>query len=176
MDYLRKQNIQCFPPTQFKEIGYMSKISDPKGFTIELLQQGFVGNEENIPNNEHPIKYGAILAHITLRISDLEKSKDYFGQKHNMRLMSIQSVAEYGFCLYFYSFSGEALPNEDLNAVENRQWLWKRDYTFIELQHIQEPSVSLHKTSLEMEGFDGFSYFDESEKYISYSSIIDDIL
>ncbi len=176
VDHLRKKNISVSSGIQFKEIGYMSKISDPKGFVIELLQQGFLGYEEKISKNIHPIGSQGTLAHITLRITDLEKSKYYFEEKLKMRLMSIQAVKEYEFCLYFYTFSDEILPDEDLNSVKNRQWLWRRPYTFIELQHIQTPLAKLHTTSLEMAGFDGFSYVDTTEKYISYSSLIDDIL
>lgn len=176
VDYLRKKSITVSDPVQFKEIGYMSKITDPKGFVIELLQQNFKGCEEKSPDDIHPIKFQAVLAHITLRITNLEKSKKFFEQTHNMRLMSIQPVQEYDFCLYFYAFSKEVLPNKNLNAVQNRQWLWKRPYALIELQHRQSSFDVLNKTPLDMAGFDGFSYGNIQETYISYASLIDDIV
>ncbi|MDP0563330.1 MAG: hypothetical protein QS721_13790 [Candidatus Endonucleobacter sp. (ex Gigantidas childressi)] len=176
VNYLCEKNIAISAPVQFKKIGYMSKITDPKGFIIELLQQGFLGHEEKVYDNAHPIGSQGTLAHITLRINDLEKSQTYFEKKLNMRLMSIQAVEEFEFCLYFYSFSNEVLPNKDLNSVKNREWLWRRPYTFIELQHIQTTSVALNKTPFDMAGFDGFSYGDTTEKYVSYSSIIDALL
>lgn len=176
VDYLRDKNIVISSPVQFKEIGYMSKVIDPKGFVIELLQQGFVGYEEKISENVHPIGSQGTLSHITLRIHDLVKAQTYFEQRCNMRLMSIQPVEELEFCLYFYSFSNEDLPHENLKSVKNRQWLWRRPYTFIELQHIQIPTVILHKTPFDMAGFDGFSYGDTIEEYVSCSSLIDEIL
>ncbi|MCK5820152.1 MAG: VOC family protein [Psychromonas sp.] len=176
VEHLHKKNIVVSSPVQFKDIGYMAKITDPKGFIIELLQQGFLGYEEKIDNNIHPIGPQGIFAHITLRIHDLQKSTYYFEKILKMRLMSIQAVKEYGFCLYFYSFSNERLPNEDLHAVKNRQWLWRRPYTFIELQHIQTPSVALNKQPFDMASFDGFSYGGSSHKYISYATLMNEIL
>ena len=53
-----------------------------------------------------------------------------------MKLLSIQQVEAYGFTLYFLAFTDETPPNEDLNSIEIREWLWQRPYTTIELQHI----------------------------------------
>ena len=53
-----------------------------------------------------------------------------------MKLLSIQKVEAYGFTLYFLAFTDETPPNEDLNSIEIREWLWQRPYTTIELQHI----------------------------------------
>ena len=55
-------------------------------------------------------------------------------------------------------WSEETLPNPDLEAVENRPWLWSRPYTFIELQHLTAPHATIHKTPLSQAGFDGFTY------------------
>lgn len=43
----------------------------------------------------------------------------------------------YKFCLYFFAFTEDIPPNNDLNAVENREWLWKKEYTQIELKATQ---------------------------------------
>jgi hypothetical protein len=37
--------------------------------------------------------------------------------------------------------SDEELPEPDLEAVQNREWLWARTYTLLELQHLQTPLV-----------------------------------
>ena len=163
INYIRKQGISVPDPYQFRDIGYMSKITDPNGFVIELLQQGFEGRAQAIGDG-HPIGSQAILAHITLRVTDIAQAKQFFERQHGMRLMSVQPVDQYGFCLYFYSFSDEDLPNEDLTAVENREWLWRRPYTFIELQHLQLTQASIHKTAANMAGFDGFSYTQQNSK------------
>ena len=77
----------------------------------------------------------ATLAHITLRITDLPAARELCENKLGMRLMSIQPVQERNFSLYFYAWSDEPLPNPDLEAVENREWLWARPYALLELQH-----------------------------------------
>jgi catechol 2,3-dioxygenase-like lactoylglutathione lyase family enzyme len=155
--YLKDRGIALPDPYQFKNIGYMSKLTDPNGFPIELLQQGFEGRAKPLPEG-HFIGAQATLAHITLRVTDLVAAQTYFGEELGMRLMSIQPVTEYGFCLYFYGWSDETLPDPDLTSVDNREWLWARPYTFIELQHIETPSVTTRRTPLSQSGFNGFSY------------------
>ena len=58
-----------------------------------------------------------------------------------MKLLSIQQVEAYGFTLYFLAFTDETPPNEDLNSIEIREWLWQRPYTTIELQHIPDAKL-----------------------------------
>ena len=164
IDFLRSNGVVVSDPHQFRDIGYMSKIADPNGFVIELLQQGFKGNEKPVSDG-HPVGAQATLAHITLRVTDLAMAKAFFEDKLSMRLMSLQPVREYGFSLYFYTWSDEVLPNSDLSSVANREWLWRRPYTFIELQHLEMPGATIRKTPPDMAGFDGFSYIsDESDK------------
>ena len=60
-----------------------------------------------------------------------------------MKLLSRQQVTVYGFELYFLAAVSEEeaakMPNpNDVDSVGNREWLWQRDYTTLELQ------VSLH--------------------------------
>lgn len=52
-----------------------------------------------------------------------------------MKLLSIQPVTQYGFTLYFLAYTSESPPDDDLEAVQNREWLWQRPYTMLELQH-----------------------------------------
>jgi hypothetical protein len=52
-----------------------------------------------------------------------------------MTLLSKQSVEPYGFTLYFLASCDERPPLPDLEAVENREWLWQRPYPTLELQH-----------------------------------------
>ncbi|WP_120497404.1 VOC family protein [Kiloniella sp. EL199] len=166
VNYLQKNGQSINDPYQFRDIGYMTKITDPKGFSIELLQQGFEGNERVLDHNSlasgHVIADQATLAHITLRVSDLVTARHYFEGELGMRLMSIQSVNDRGFCLYFYSWNGEALPDPDLTAVANREWLWQRPYSLIELQHWEGLATQLSKTPVNQAGFDGFSFGDEA--------------
>lgn len=135
VSYLSAQGITVSAPRQFQDIGYMSHLQDPHGFTIELLQQGFEGRQQRVPDG-HPIGAQATLAHVTLRVTDIEAAQHYLDGM-GMRLMSVQPVDDYNFCLYFYGWSDEALPDPDVTSVANREWLWARPYTLIELQHLQ---------------------------------------
>lgn len=157
VEHLRSQGLDVPTARQFRDIGYMTKISDPSGFPIELLQQGFAGNPLPLGGG-HPIGTQATFAHITLRVTDLAPSTQFFGEALGMRLMSIQPVPEYGFCLYFYAWSDEMLPDSDLEAVANREWLWQRPYTLIELQHLLSPDAAVRKVGPSTAGFEGFGY------------------
>ena len=170
--FLRDNELDVPDPVQFRDIGYMSTITDPNGFIIELLQQGFEGNAKAVPEG-HPVGEQATLAHITLRVADIAAAKRFFGEKLGMRLMSVQPVEDLGFCLYFYGWSVEELPRPDLESVENREWLWGRPYAFIELQHLQLIGASVHKTAGTRSGFDGFSYGESQSDDLSLVSIAD---
>lgn len=41
----------------------------------------------------------------------------------------------YNFTLYFLAFTEDSPPCDDLHSIEIREWLWKRSYTTLELQH-----------------------------------------
>lgn len=134
VSYLRSRGIVVSNPRQFQEIGYLTHIIDPSGNTIELLQKGFEGNHAE-PVTGHPVGAQAILAHITLRVRDIPAAK-IWAEKQSLRLMSVQHVNSHGFTLYFYAWSNEILPDPDYEAVENREWLWARPYTILELRHL----------------------------------------
>jgi catechol 2,3-dioxygenase-like lactoylglutathione lyase family enzyme len=155
--HLRSQGLEVTDSRQFRDIGYLSKVHDPCGFIIELLQQGFEGNEQPLSKG-HRVGAQATLAHITLRVTDIESAKRYFGESLGMRLMSVQPVDEREFCLYFYGWSDEVLPNPGLESPANREWLWARPYTLIELQHLQNQGATIHKSISTDAGFEGFSY------------------
>ena len=48
------------------------------------------------------------------------------------------------FDLHFLAYTDETLPNPDVTAVENREWLWKRPYTTLEFQQI--PGVEIQES------------------------------
>ena len=141
--FLRLQGILVSKPVQFLDIGYLCSLRDPAGLSIELLQQGFGGDHEDISSlssqeDFHPIGGQATLAHITIRTTNLPQIQKWSEESMGMRLLSIQPVAAYGFTLYFYSWSKDVLPKpNDLNAVENRPWLWARPYALLEFQHLE---------------------------------------
>jgi len=135
--FLKENNVSCSAePSQFLDIGYLCHLRDPSGLGIELLQQGFEGKHvETQLLGGHAIGGQATLAHISIRVSDLEKAKLWCEETHGMRLMSIQPVDLFGFTLYFYTWSDEEIPG-DLRSKDIREWLWARPYAMLELQHI----------------------------------------
>lgn len=166
--YLREQGWPVSSPRQFRDIGYMCHLRDPEGFAIELLQQGFEGNEAPAGAG-HPIGGQATLAHVTLRTNDIAAARQLCERGLGMRLMSVQPVPERGFTLYFYGWSSEALPNPDLEAVQNREWLWARPYTLLELQHL-EKAVDLRMSDEGACGFAGFAYGGDASSALTYLS------
>ena len=53
-----------------------------------------------------------------------------------MKPLSIQSVQPHGFTLYFFAFTDDDPPNPQLEAIENRTWVYRRPYTVLEIQHV----------------------------------------
>ncbi|MGI9462984.1 MAG: VOC family protein [Aestuariivirgaceae bacterium] len=170
--YLRASGYEVSAPRQFRDIGYLCHLHDPAGFVIELLQQGFEGNEG--PSGDgHAIGGQATLAHVTLRVCDIAATRRYCEGQLGMRLMSIQPVRDLGFTLYFYAWSDEVLPNEDLEAVENREWLWLRPYTLLELQHL-ESSDQIKAPDVRAAGFAGIGVENDvgDLRYLSFQSFL----
>jgi catechol 2,3-dioxygenase-like lactoylglutathione lyase family enzyme len=122
---------------QFRDIGYLCHLFDPDGFQIELLQHTF----ETTPRpsataTEAPLGGPPTFAHTTLRVADLDAALGFWRDGLGMRLISRQAVEPYGFTLYFLGYTDAVMPVDDLDAVANREWLWQRPYSFIELQHM----------------------------------------
>lgn len=142
--YLRSRDYEVSDPRQFLDIGYMCHLRDPNGLPIELLQKRFEGNHTWLDASvAHAIGSQATLAHVTLRVSNLEPIQNFCEKRLGMRLLSVQPVElpELEFTLYFYAWSRDVLPEADLEAVQNREWLWARPYTLLEIQHLQTPPV-----------------------------------
>ncbi len=120
-------------PRQFLDIGYMCHLTDPSGLPIELLQQGFEGRSADGPPG-HDVGAQATLAHLTLRAETQEAADRDWIEGAGMRLMSVQPIPSHGFTLYFYAMTDDIPPAPDLTAVANREWLWRRPYTLVEVQ------------------------------------------
>lgn len=134
---LRKAGERVGEGSQFLDIGFLTHLSDPEEFGIELLQHDFERNfVRGTPSSDLPLGFPATFGQITLRISDADASLAFYRDTLGMKLLSRQSVSQYGFVLYFLAWTEEEAPNPDVNALENREWLWKRPYTTLELQHI----------------------------------------
>ncbi len=172
MAHLQHCGLNIPPAYQFGDIGYMTHLQDPQGFPIEFLQQGFEGSALPTPEG-HAVGAQATLAHITVRVTDLETAKSHCEDDLGMRLMSVQPIHGRGFCLYFYGWSDEALPNADLEAVENREWLWARPYALLELQHLESPDAVVRKPDPRKAGFDGIAYRAGTSPDLHYVKLFD---
>lgn len=153
-DQLLRSGVSVSEPRQFGDIGYMAHLTDPEGFSIELLQHRFQQNRGVAEGNPKALLGGgARLGQVTLRTANLGADLAFYQEKLGMTLLSIQPVTAYGFDLYFLAFTNEAPPDPDLRAVANREWLWRRPYTTLELQHFP---LRTEPFMLPLEGDAGF--------------------
>jgi len=128
--------IEVNKPTQFRDIGYLCHLADPSGYNIELLQHDFAANFCTARvDPQCPLGSIPTLGQITLRIKDPTPSLHFYCTLLGMKLLSRQVVSPYRFTLYFLACSDEQPPDADIDAIGNREWLWKRPYTSLELQH-----------------------------------------
>ncbi|MEM7022563.1 MAG: VOC family protein [Pseudomonadota bacterium] len=133
---LLARGIAVGAPQQFYDIGYLCHLADPDGYVIELLQHDFLQHHQPITSQPHcPLGCKPTLGQITLRIADPEASLRFYQQGLGMRLLSRQIVEPHRFTLYFLACTDETPPDPNLDAVGNREWLWQRPYTTLELQH-----------------------------------------
>ena len=153
---LRKADVEVSQPRQFGEIGYMCHLEDPEGFSIELLQHRFgAQGSEGAGDPKKPLGGGARIGQVTLRVADLDAALGFYRDRLRMTLLSIQPVPDYGFTLYFLAFTEERPPNVDLEAVDNREWLWQRPYTTLELQHFRDATTTFTLPAATAAGFAG---------------------
>ena len=121
----------------------------------------------------HSIGAQATLAHITLRVANLEAARRYCEEVLALRLVSVQPVDAFGFCLYFYSWCHEEAPSLELDAVENRPWLWARPYALLELQHLVNAAGPIVLPAEDAAGFAGFGYWAPHYSATRYVSVSD---
>ncbi len=149
---LRSRHVAVSDPRQFRDIGFLCHLEDPEGFQIELLQHRFEANFSPAPTladhpladhpladhplANHPLGGRPGLGQITIRAVDIEANLRFYGEGLGMRLLSIQPIADLGFTLYFLAFTEERPPQPALESVGNREWLWQRPYTTLEIQHL----------------------------------------
>ncbi|WP_164116387.1 VOC family protein [Sphingorhabdus sp. Alg239-R122] len=151
---LKEKGAQITTPQQFGDIGYLCHVTDPEGFQVELLQHSFAGQPKTVGGDSTlPLGGGAMIAHITLRTSNIDAELAHYRDQLGMRLLSVQPVPDYNFTLYFLAFTGDTPPHEDLTAVENRPWLWQRPYGVLEIQHRQADDTKIRQTPDNQCGF-----------------------
>lgn len=127
VERLRSAGQRVSEPSQFRDIGYLCHLQDPDGLTTELLAHRF----HNASPADGPLRLGQV----TLRIADPKASLAFYQEQLGLTLLSVQPVEPYRFTLYFLASTRERPPHSDLQSVDNREWLWQRPYTTLELQH-----------------------------------------
>ncbi len=172
VDFLHLNGWKVSQPRQFRDIGYLCHLNDPNGLPIELLQQGFEGNEMPVGEG-HPIGGQATVAHITLRVTDIIAARSFFEGALGMRLMSIQPVPEREFTLYFFAWSEDELPCPDLKDPRNREWLWARPYALLELKHMQASAEKTRWPEVKNSIFGGFSWHSNVTRKTEITSIVE---
>ena len=156
---LQASGVAVSEPVQFEDIGYLCHLADPDGHVIELLQHRFAANHVPVaPRDELPLGCEATFGQISLRVKNAETALRFYRDRLGLVLLSRQPVRRHRFTLYFLSAVADPLPDPDLEAVANREWLWQRPYTTLELQHRWEAegaSGPWAPSDSAAEGFDG---------------------
>ena len=137
---LTARGVDVGKPRQFQDVGFLAHFTDPEGFTIELIEHWFQGNRQAEEIGDDALGGGAHFNLLTLRTADIEMVQKACANWH-MTPLSIQPVESHGFTLYFYAFTSDVPPSSDLYAVENREWLYQRKYTVLEVQHIHDATT-----------------------------------
>jgi len=134
---LVSNGVEVDTPRQIPDIAYLCHCNDPDDYCIELIQHDFLHNHKPVPENSaYPLGTRPTFSLITYRVKNADISVKFYSEVLGMRLLSRQAVESRGFTLYFLAFTEEKPPNADIENVDNREWLWKRPYTMVELQHI----------------------------------------
>ncbi len=147
------------PPHQFRDIAKLCHLEDPDGYCIELIERsGHPPAFAGPALAEQPLGSTPIWSQITLRVKDPAPSLAFYRDLLGMRLLARMPVPDYRFTLYFLAFTDETPPDPDLEALDNRDWLWNRHYVTLELQHRwgteKDPGFAYHTGAADPLGFD----------------------
>lgn len=135
VENLKTCGVSLNPGSQFLDVGFLTHLKDPVGYTIELLQDTFEKNFHP-PTKVVPKPLACEcpkVGQVTLRVSDIEQSLAFYRDILGMRLLCWYPVTPYGFNLYFLAFTDDQPPDANLEAEVNREWTYSRPYTTLEL-------------------------------------------
>ena len=136
-DRLIANGVEVDTPRQVGDIAYLCHFNDPDGYCIELIQHDFLQNHEPVAEDfAYALGSRPTFSLITYRVKDAEASLRFYTEELGLRLLSVQAVQARRFTLYFLACTDEVPPHADLEHVDNREWLWQRPYSMVELQHV----------------------------------------
>ncbi len=160
---LTEKGIEVSEPTQFKDVGYLAHFKDTEGFTIELIEHWFKGNRPAITTDKKVLGGGPHLNLLTLRSNHIQEVTSQFSQL-GMKLLSIQPVESHRFTLYFFAFTDESPPDLNAYAVVNREWVYQRDYTVLEIQYLHD-RPEIRQRQSDSAGYIGTKYTQASPNF-----------
>jgi lactoylglutathione lyase len=77
-----------------------------------------------------------VYAQCMLRVSDAERSRDFYEGKLGMTHLARAPFEDMKFSLDFYAYTDEKLPDiSKMSRAERANWLWSRTYPTMELTH-----------------------------------------
>lgn len=136
--FLNKKQILTKEPYQFRDIGYLMHTKDIENYQIEFIQRTFQQNtpkhiiDSNISNNIGQPSLGLI----TIRTQDPLKSIRFFESVLDLKLLARMYVPRgNGFTLFFLGDKNLTPPNMNIDAIENREWLYHQKDLFLEIQY-----------------------------------------
>ena len=124
-------------PFQFEKIGYLSHTKDVENYQIEFIQKHFAANtKETLPKKKYPLAECPVLGLLTIRTKDPIKIIRFYEDMFQLKLLVRMYVDRgNGFTLYFLGDQDLVPPRVDIDAIENREWMYQQDHLFIEIQH-----------------------------------------
>lgn len=167
---------------QFGEIGYLMHTQDAENYQIEFIQKTFEqhGVQNRQEDNKLPLLEQPEMGLITLRTKDPVKTIHFYEQFLGMQLMVRMYVERgNGFTLYFLADKSLQPPNADIDAIENREWMYQQKATFIELQHYwgseHQPGFELQNKANSVQGFKGLRFatddFQETARHFAGNNL-----
>lgn len=134
---IKEYNIPIGEPYQFGDIGYLSHTKDIEDHQIEFIQKTFKQNTvPSTPKENYPLLENPVLGLLTIRTKDPIKSIQFYEDICGMKLHARMYVKRSnGFTLYFLGSPELTPPSLDIDALENREWMYQQNHLFIEIQH-----------------------------------------
>lgn len=127
---LKEQNYHIGEPFQFGDIGYLSHTTDNENHKIELIRKTFQQNKLLQTKEE------CMLGLLTIRTKDPIKIIKLYEDILDLKLFVRMYVNRgKGFTLYFLGHKDLQVPSPDIDAIENREWMYQQSHLFIEIQH-----------------------------------------
>ncbi|MTI30424.1 VOC family protein [Xanthovirga aplysinae] len=149
---LLKQKHPIGEPSQIGDIGYLSHTADLENHQIEFIQKTFKHNSVSVPPKKgFLLKEQPVLGLLTIRTKYPQKSIELFEDLLDLKLFVRMNVNRgNGFTLYFLGDKNLQAPSQDIDALENREWMYQQSHLFIEIQYYwvseQDEDFSLNNT------------------------------